>query len=108
AALHVQTWLARAGILTGPVQWASSTGQQLGVHNHYEPVSQLGADRWLAMLGLASHERQRRDFSSRRAILATFGTATTIDTLMPRARQGRDALEASGSQAAIEAAPQRT
>src|SRR5690606_35151143 len=38
--------------------------------------TQLGADRWVSLIGMASH-------TPGAAILASFGTATTVDTLGP-------------------------
>lgn len=89
----LQQWLVQVGVFSGPVQWLQSTKEVLNVHSAYQPVEQLGTDRWVAMLGLAWHERQQaKPNASRfnqhsadpRVILATFGTATTIDTLAPR------------------------
>ncbi len=68
----------------GTVQWLASTEQALGVHNAYRPVGQLGTDRWMAMVGLAHRERLAgAALAGNRgcAVLATFGTATTVDTL---------------------------
>ena len=59
-----------------PVQWVRSSAAAAGVANLYDEPSQLGSDRWVALLGLASHTPQA-------ALLASFGTATTIDTLGP-------------------------
>lgn len=61
------------------IQWILPSACALDVQNGYTPPTQLGADRWAALLGLAGH------FPGPHAplILATFGTATTIDTLSP-------------------------
>jgi len=69
-----------------PVKWFASAPDSFGVRNGYREPGQLGADRWAAMLGLAWHEQQRRagqPLDAAAALLATFGTATTIDTLRP-------------------------
>lgn len=58
------------------IRWISSEAQAAGIHNAYEVAAQLGADRWVSMIGLAQHTECA-------AMLATFGTATTIDTLGP-------------------------
>lgn len=58
------------------VQWVRSTRSAAGVLNLYEDPNQLGTDRWISMIGLATH-------TSAAAVLASFGTATTIDTLGP-------------------------
>lgn len=74
-------------VLDCRVKWFASSAEALGVHNGYREPGQLGSDRWAAMLGLAWHEQQRRvdgSADNAAAILATFGTATTIDTLQPR------------------------
>ena len=72
----IEQALAEAGC---PIQWVLPTTEHLGVRNTYDKPSQLGADRWAALLGLAGH------FPDIQVplVLATFGTATTIDTLSP-------------------------
>ncbi|RTZ45651.1 type III pantothenate kinase [Candidimonas sp. SYP-B2681] len=60
------------------IRWIVSQGEAAGIRNGYDAPSQLGADRWLSMIGLAQHTNDA-------AILASFGTATTIDTLGPKA-----------------------
>lgn len=75
---------ALASLLPCPVAWLGAGPQALGVRNGYREPAQLGADRWAAMLGLAWHERRRTGPGARAcALLAVFGTATTIDTLRP-------------------------
>jgi type III pantothenate kinase len=59
------------------IRWIGSKAEAAGVRNAYDITSQLGADRWVSMIGLAQHTDQA-------ALLASFGTATTIDTLGPR------------------------
>ena len=77
-----------------PVQWLLPSTHQFEVRNAYDHPEQLGADRWSALLGLASHLKETAhaattthttatDSTARASILATFGTATTIDTLSP-------------------------
>lgn len=73
-------------VLERPVKWFTSAPDALGVRNAYREPAQLGADRWAAMLGVAWHEQKRRagfPADAAAALLATFGTATTIDTLQP-------------------------
>ena len=65
-----------------PVHWHRSTDQMLGLSNGYSQPGQLGADRWAAMLGLLTH--LPADHGP--AMLASFGTATTIDTISPDKR----------------------
>ncbi|HEY9281053.1 MAG TPA: type III pantothenate kinase [Eoetvoesiella sp.] len=66
-----------------PVSWISSQQHALGVHNAYDTPAQLGPDRWVAMLGLA------KKHPGNAIILASFGTATTIDTLSPAIGAGQ-------------------
>jgi len=86
------------------VTWLASSAQAQGVRNAYDNPEQLGADRWAALLGLAGRVAADSDAkglaqagargsagavagvvgaTSRPLVLATFGTATTIDTLGP-------------------------
>lgn len=58
------------------LRWLRSGPSAAGVENLYEQPEQLGNDRWVALLGLSQHARSA-------AMLASFGTATTIDTLGP-------------------------
>ena len=46
-----------------------------GIRSAYENAGQLGSDRWVSMIGLARHTDEA-------AMLASFGTATTLDTLL--------------------------
>ncbi len=56
------------------LQWVTSSTEAGGIVNLYERPSQLGNDRWVSLIGLSAH-------ASGTAILASFGTATTVDTL---------------------------
>src|SRR3546814_14301461 len=58
-----------------PVRGITGQAQAGGVRNAYDTAEQLGADSWAAMLGLAQHAK------SQPLLLASFGTATTLDTL---------------------------
>lgn len=60
------------------IRWINSQKSAAGLCNAYDVAGQLGADRWVSMIGLAQHTGQA-------AMLASFGTATTIDTLGPTA-----------------------
>lgn len=61
------------------IQWLTPSEQAAGVFNSYQHVKQLGADRWAAILGLAHlHQPAHKPL-----LLANFGTATTIDTVLP-------------------------
>lgn len=90
-----------------PVSWITSQSQAFGVRNAYKTASQLGADRWVAMVGMARHAQASSAMATaaggarfmppseptaaaryihmarRPLLLASFGTATTIDTLGP-------------------------
>lgn len=61
------------------LSWNTPCAFQLGIQNGYEDPERLGADRWAALLGLAGHFPDAHP----PLVLATFGTATTIDTLSP-------------------------
>lgn len=63
-------------LLSVNIRWVHSERQVLDVINAYADASQLGADRWVSMLGMSAH-------CPKAAILASFGTATTVDTLGP-------------------------
>ncbi len=54
--------------------WASSARKQAGVVNHYDEPSQLGVDRWAALIGA-------RAMDCGAAVVVNAGTATTIDAL---------------------------
>lgn len=66
----------------GPVRWLQAQEQVFGLHNDYEQASQLGADRWAALLGLSDLLAQEHP-DEQGALLISFGTATTIDLLGP-------------------------
>ena len=55
-------------------RWAASTRLQAGVSNRYEDPSQLGVDRWAALIGA-------RSFSSDPCVVVNAGTAMTVDAL---------------------------
>lgn len=77
----------RLGSLLGTyverIDWIRSVHSALNVRNAYDMPEQLGADRWVALLGLAEHVRQAKNPGHPPLLLASFGTATTIDTLAP-------------------------
>lgn len=65
------------------VEWIDSRHGQTDLHNGYDQASQLGADRWAALLGLLSHIRDQDAWlSGTPMLLANFGTACTLDTLV--------------------------
>ena len=68
---------AHCGEQAYEIHWLASEPQLLHLRNAYAEYQQLGSDRWLAMLGLSVHEAAQK----RPAMLISFGTATTIDTV---------------------------
>jgi len=68
-----------------PVNWIHSSACAAGVRNGYTTPGQLGADRWLALIGLAAHAAHDPDAP---LMLANYGTATTIDMLAPQSPDG--------------------
>ena len=81
---RIEQVLLEAG---APVQWLLASTNQFEVRNAYDHPEQLGADRWCALLGLAEHLADSSQTTAGKplgaSVLATFGTATTIDTLSP-------------------------
>jgi len=65
---------AIAAALTMPITWVGSLAEQCGVKNNYEDPSQLGADRWAALIGA------RRIYQGA-CLVVNAGTATTVDVL---------------------------
>lgn len=59
------------------LRWLRSSARAAGIANLYDIPEQLGNDRWVALLGLGGR-------TSAAAVLASFGTATTVDTLSPQ------------------------
>ncbi|NYT84295.1 type III pantothenate kinase [Pollutimonas harenae] len=62
-------------------RWVQGQPLAAGVRNAYRH-EQLGTDRWVSMLGLAQHAL-KQDGGDSPLMLASFGTATTLDTLRP-------------------------
>ena len=58
-----------------PIHWQGSQPDQCGVHNGYRTPTQLGADRWAALIG-AWTLRPRQA-----SLVVVSGTATTVDVL---------------------------
>ncbi|MDN5843054.1 MAG: type III pantothenate kinase [Alcaligenaceae bacterium] len=76
------------------VEWMDATHSLGGLHNHYEQASQLGPDRWAAVLGLLWRVHTSAAWQSGvPMLLANFGTACTIDTIanLPAAQGKRQA-----------------
>ncbi|WP_322995970.1 type III pantothenate kinase [Castellaniella sp.] len=72
-----------------PIRWCTPRDGQDRLHNIYADPDRMGADRWLGLLGLLSHLRDSPAWQQGQpALLASFGTATTLDALMPAAHAG--------------------
>ncbi|HLR30361.1 MAG TPA: type III pantothenate kinase [Paenalcaligenes sp.] len=63
------------------VQWLDACTPSTIVHNAYEAPTQLGADRWFGALG-AFYQLNPRPAQA--LVYCSFGTATTIDTIVPQ------------------------
>jgi type III pantothenate kinase len=61
------------------IHWLRAQAQTLGLINPYLHPAQLGADRWAGLLGVQARLAQPQP----PFLLASFGTATTIDTVGP-------------------------
>ena len=57
------------------VEWFASAAERAGVRNSYRDPAQLGCDRFAAMIGA------RAKFPGQALIVATCGTATTVDAV---------------------------
>jgi len=69
------------------IDWLRSSACAGGVRNGYANPGQLGVDRWLALIGLAARAQEHADAGAP-LMLASYGTATTIDTLAPQDPDG--------------------
>lgn len=72
----IETWARRSGVR---LRWVVSQREECGVRNGYLDPSQLGADRWAALI--AAHH-----LVSGAVLTASVGTAVTVDAL---ARDGQ-------------------
>lgn len=59
------------------IHWLSGSSPLVGLRNDYATPHTLGADRWLAAYGVI----QMRQHNFAPCVLATFGTATTVDLI---------------------------
>lgn len=76
-AQHTEQLLSR---IDCPIDWVDGTLTCHLLDNHYENPLRLGADRWLSLIGILSQYPQ---YKHRPIIHASFGTATTVDTILP-------------------------
>ncbi len=65
----------QAALAAVPIDWFASTAERDGMRNNYRVPAQLGCDRFAAALGARALE------PGRALLVATCGTATTIDAL---------------------------
>jgi type III pantothenate kinase len=82
AGLPVRERIERAllhavGIRPLPVEWFASSAERGGVRNAYREPTQLGCDRFASAIG--AHAL----FPDRALVVATCGTATTVDAVTP-------------------------
>ena len=68
---YVETWARQSGVR---LRWVVSQYEECGVRNGYLDPSQLGADRWAALI--AAHH-----LVSGAVLTASVGTAVTVDAL---------------------------
>lgn len=66
---------AVGGADAAPIEWFVSSSERAGVQNGYRQAQQLGSDRFASAIG------GRALFPDRALIIATCGTATTIDAI---------------------------
>jgi type III pantothenate kinase len=78
AARRITEALASFGV--PHVAWQLPGAQTLGLRNGYRTPTQLGADRWMGLVGIWT-SAQAATAAPRQ--LVNFGTATTIDTISP-------------------------
>lgn len=76
-AKRVEQQLALIGCV---VHWLDATISCPLLQNTYERPELLGADRWLALIGILA---QQQTHAKRPMVHASFGTATTVDTVLP-------------------------
>lgn len=73
--LSLEAALRVAGLQSEQIAWFASTLQLAGVRNDYRDPAQLGCDRFASLIG--AHAL----FAQQALIVATCGTATTVDAL---------------------------
>ena len=78
ARVRVEGQLARWRL---PIEWLSSGTQAGGVTNGYRHPSQLGADRWAALVAARRRATAANETSPHACVVVNAGTAVTIDAL---------------------------
>lgn len=77
AAQRIAAALAPHGV--DAIAWQIPGAQTLGLRNGYRTPGQLGADRWMGLVGIWTSA----DATVCPRLLVNFGTATTVDTVSP-------------------------
>jgi type III pantothenate kinase len=72
-----QVLLAALGLQPVPIEWFASVPECGGVHNNYRNPPQLGCDRFASAIG--AHAL----YPGQALVVATCGTATTVDAITP-------------------------
>jgi type III pantothenate kinase len=72
-----QVLLGALGMQPVPLEWFSATASLAGVRNNYRTPAQLGCDRFASAIG--AHAL----YPGKALIVATCGTATTVDAISP-------------------------
>lgn len=72
-----QALLGALGMHPVPLEWFASVPELAGLRNHYRNPAQLGCDRFASAIG--AHAL----FPGQALIVATCGTATTVDAITP-------------------------
>jgi type III pantothenate kinase len=78
ARVRVEGQLARWRL---PIEWLSAQKQAGGVTNGYRTPSQLGADRWAALVAARRRAVASNEAAPRPCVVVNAGTAVTIDAL---------------------------
>ena len=63
-------------------QWVVASAQEVGLTNHYDHPTRLGADRWVAMIG--AWHRMLAQGGARPIVVAMVGTAVTVEAIDAR------------------------
>lgn len=74
---EIATQIQNALPASCPVSWLTAQAKTMHLKNSYTNPQELGADRWMGLLGISEH----RDNPALPAMLLSFGTATTVDTI---------------------------
>ena len=78
ARVRVEGQLARWRI---PVEWLTATAEAGGVTNGYDTPSQLGPDRWVALIAARRRALAANESVPRACVVVNAGTAVTVDAL---------------------------